>query len=172
MLSGETAVGHDPVAAVRDDGRIAARADDEFDYDGWAPHLADLVHIERRRHDARVTDTMTDGRLAGGRGDGRRRHPLHVPHRLHRAGDRPFPARSAKLLAFSPDERTVRQLTMSWGAIPMILEQRGSNEAMVRAAVRGARESGHVRSGDTVVVLAGSDDRSRATDVLRLVRVP
>jgi pyruvate kinase len=61
---------------------------------------------------------------------------------------------------------------MSWGAIPMLMEQRGSNEAMVRAAIRGAREGGHVRSGDTVVVLAGSDDRSRATDVLRLVRVP
>ena len=54
----------------------------------------------------------------------------------------------------------------------MIVEQRGSNEAMVRAVVRSAREHGHVRSGDTVVVLAGSDDRSRATDVLRLVRVP
>jgi pyruvate kinase len=54
----------------------------------------------------------------------------------------------------------------------MLLEQRGSNESMVRAAVRAAREAGQVRSGDTVVVLAGSDDRSRATDVLRLVRVP
>jgi hypothetical protein len=43
---------------------------------------------------------------------------------------------------------------------------------MVRAAIRNAREGGHVRSGDTVVVLAGSDDRARATDVLRLVRVP
>jgi pyruvate kinase len=77
-----------------------------------------------------------------------------------------------KILGFSPDERTVRQLTMSWGAQPMLLEQRGSNESMVRAAVRAAREAGQVRSGDTVVVLAGSDDRSRATDVLRLVRVP
>ena len=40
------------------------------------------------------------------------------------------------------------------------------------AVVRSGREHGHVRSGDTVVVLADSDDRSRATDVLRLVRVP
>ena len=171
MLSGETAIGHDPVLTVRTMADIARRADEEFDYAGWAPHLTDLVHTEEGDSDARVTDTMTMAawRVAA---------EMHADAILcmSRTG---FTVRAiarfrpnTKLLAFSPDERTVRQLTMSWGAIPMILEQRGSNEAMVRAAVRGARESGHVRSGDTVVVLAGSDDRSRATDVLRLVRVP
>jgi pyruvate kinase len=171
MLSGETAIGHDPVLTVRTMADIARRADEEFDYEGWAPHLTDLVHTEEGDSDTRVTDTMTMAawRVAS---------EMHADAILcmSRTG---FTVRAiarfrpdTKLLGFSPDERTVRQLTMSWGAIPMILEQRGSNEAMVRAAVRGARESGHVRSGDTVVVLAGSDDRSRATDVLRLVRVP
>ena len=37
MLSGETAIGHDPANAVATMARIAARADAEFDYDGW-PH--------------------------------------------------------------------------------------------------------------------------------------
>jgi len=171
MLSGETAIGHDPVNAVRTMADIARRADEEFDYGGWAPHLTDLVHTEEGDSDARVTDTMTMAawRVASEIG-------ADAILCVSRTG---FTVRAiarfrprAKILAFSPDERTVRQLTMSWGALPMLMEQRGSNEAMVRAAVRAAREAGHVRTGDTVVVLAGSDDRSRATDVLRLVHVP
>ncbi len=43
MLSGETAIGHDPVLTVRTMADIARRADEEFDYDGWAPHLTELV---------------------------------------------------------------------------------------------------------------------------------
>jgi pyruvate kinase len=171
MLSGETAIGHDPVLTVRTMADIARRADEEFDHDGWAPHLTELVHTEEGDADARVTDTMTMAawRVAT-------EMDADAILCMSRTG---FTVRAmarfrpkTKILGFSPDERTVRQLTMSWGATPLILEQRGSNEAMVRAAIRNAREGGHVRSGDTVVVLAGSDDRSRATDVLRLVRVP
>ncbi len=171
MLSGETAIGHDPVLVVRTMADIARRADEEFDYDGWAPHITDLVHTEEGDADARVTDTMT---MAAWRVAKEMRADAILC--MSRTG---FTVRAmarfrpkTKILGFSPDERTVRQLTMSWGAQPMLLEQRGSNESMVRAAVRAAREAGQVRSGDTVVVLAGSDDRSRATDVLRLVRVP
>ena len=35
MLSGETAIGHDPVDAVATMARIAPRAEREFDYQGW-----------------------------------------------------------------------------------------------------------------------------------------
>jgi pyruvate kinase len=171
MLSGETAIGHDPVLTVRTMANIARRADEEFDYDGWAPHLRDLVHTEEGDADATVTDTMT---MAAWRVATEMKADAILC--VSRTG---FTVRAiarfrprAEILAFSPDERTVRQLTMSWGARPMLMDQRGSNEAMVRAAIRAAREAGEVRTGDTVVVLAGSDDRSRATDVLRLVHVP
>ena len=171
MLSRETAIGHDPVLTVRTMADTARRADEELDYDGWAPHLTELVRTEEGDADARVTDTMT---MAAWRVASEMNADAILC--MSRTG---FTVRAmarfrpeTKILGFSPDERTVRQLTMSWGAQPMIVEQRGSNEAMVRAIVRSAREHGHVRSGDTVVVLAGSDDRSRATDVLRLVRVP
>ncbi|HYF45211.1 MAG TPA: pyruvate kinase, partial [Acidimicrobiales bacterium] len=171
MLSGETAIGHDPVLTVRTMADIARRADEEFDHAGWAPHLSELVRTEEGDSDALVTDTMTMAawRVAT-------EMDADAILCMSRTG---FTVRAmarfrpeTKILGFSPDERTVRQLTMSWGAIPLIMDQQGSNEAMVRAAIRNAREGGHVRSGDTVVVLAGSDDRSRATDVLRLVRVP
>jgi pyruvate kinase len=43
---------------------------------------------------------------------------------------------------------------------------------MVREAVQTARTDGYVGPGDIVVVLAGVDGSSPATDVLRVVKVP
>jgi hypothetical protein len=43
---------------------------------------------------------------------------------------------------------------------------------MVAEAIRLARDAGHVGSGDRVAVLAGSDSRSRSTNVLRIEQVP
>jgi pyruvate kinase len=171
MLSGETAIGHDPVRTLRTMARIAERADQEFDYDGWAPHLSKLEFIGEGAADASVTDVMT---MAAWRAATEIGAAAIIC--ISRTG---FTVRSiarfrpqARILAFSPNERTVRQLTMSWGAAPIHMTHQGSNDAMVAEAVGTARRLGHVRAGDTVLVLAGTDDRSRATDVLRLVRVP
>ena len=66
----------------------------------------------------------------------------------------------------------MQQLTLSWGTLPMLIEPRDSNEDMVAEAIRHAKAEGHIRSGETVAVLAGSDSRSRSTNVLRIERVP
>jgi pyruvate kinase len=170
MLSGETAIGHDPAGTVQTMARIPRRADQQLDYEGWAPQLSDLVSTESIDGDAAVTDTMTMAawRVAA-------EIDAEAVLCISRSG---FTVRAiarfrprARILGFSDDERTVRQLSMSWGAVPIHQSTHGTNEAMVRSAINKARELGHVKGGDTVVVLAGSDDRSRATDVLRLVRV-
>ena len=49
MLSAETAVGRDPVNAVATMARVAERADQEFDYDGWAPTHPRAAPQGRRR---------------------------------------------------------------------------------------------------------------------------
>ena len=171
MLSGETAIGHDPINTVSTMARIAERADTEFDYEGWAPHLSHLTAVEGSDADTKVTDTMT---MAAWRAATEIGAAAIIC--LSRTG---FTVRTiarfrpqARILGFSPDERTVRQLTMSWGCKPMLMAQRGTNEQMTRDALEAARDAGEIASGDVVAVLAGSDERSRATDVLRLVRVP
>ena len=170
MLSGETAIGADPAGAVQTMASIAERADEEFDYEGWAPQLAGLGG-DAAHPDSAVTDTMT---MAAWRVAAESDAAAIIC--LSRSG---FTVRAIarfrppmKILGFSPDERTVRQLTLSWGAQPLLMAHRGSNEEMVQTAVEAARAAGEVAAGDRVVVLAGSDERSRATDVLRLVTVP
>ena len=55
MLSGETAIGHDPVLVVRTMGRIAARAESEASYRRWAQRLGS----EQRTWADNVSDRIT-----------------------------------------------------------------------------------------------------------------
>ncbi len=78
----------------------------------------------------------------------------------------------AKILGFSTDPRTVRQLTMSWGARPYLLERAAPIEHLVQEAIDIALRHAEIRHGDLVAVLHGSDDYpGRATDTLRMIRV-
>lgn len=171
MLSGETAIGADPVNVVRTMSRIARRADEEMDHEAWAQHLADLRMTDEAAGAASVTDAMTMATW-------RATQELGVEHVLCISGSG-FTVRSiarfrpeAQILGFSVNEATVQQLTLSWGTTPMLIAERDSNEEMVKEAIRHAKAEGHIRSGESVAVLAGSDSRSRSTNVLRIERVP
>ena len=76
------------------------------------------------------------------------------------------------IIAFSPDERTVHQLSLSWGADAHLIEQLPT-EAMVERALEIGRLRGDFRAGDLVAFLSGSESHGGlATDTLRLMRVP
>ncbi len=170
MLSGETAIGDDPVNAVGTMARIASRADALFDYNGWARGLAELRLTSADDVDLAVTDAMTMASWRAALETG-----AAAILCITTTG---FTARSiarlrpeARILAFSPDERTVRQLTMSWGVRAYAVEQAPIDD-MVARAVEVAHTRGEVRTGELVAVLSGSPDRhGRATDTLRLMRV-
>ena len=63
MLSGETATGSDPVNVVATMARLCARADANFDVEGWT-RLVTRLRVGEPHHgagpDRRITDTMTD----------------------------------------------------------------------------------------------------------------
>ncbi len=170
MLSGETAVGADPTNVVRTMSRIARRADEEMDYPGWARRLAEMRMTDRSESTS-VTDAMT---MAAWRAT----QELGVQNVLCISGSG-FTVRSmarfrpeANILGFSVNEATVQQLTLSWGTTPMLMGKGGTNEEMVTEAIRLAKSAGHIRPGELVGVLAGSDSRAQATNVLRIERVP
>ena len=170
MLSGETAVGADPTNVVRTMSRIARRADEEMDYPGWARRLAEMRMTDRSESTS-VTDAMT---MAAWRAT----QELGVQNVLCISGSG-FTVRSmarfrpeANILGFSLNEATVQQLTLSWGTTPMLMGKGGTNEEMVAEAMRLAKSAGHIRPGELVGVLAGSDSRAQATNVLRIERVP
>ena len=77
------------------------------------------------------------------------------------------------LLGLSPDPETVRELALSWGVVPVQVDNYESTDAMVWHAVETAVQRGLIHPGQIVLVLAGAPDRlsGASTDVLRIVRV-
>ncbi len=171
MLSGETAIGDDPVNAVATMARIAERADAEFDYAGWPARLAQLYAGPGLNVDDRVTNSMTNAAWQAAT-DADASAIICVT----RTG---FTVRSiarfrpqAPIYAFSTDDRTVHQLTLSWGATPHLLEPGLSQDDAIARSVELVKEHGDLRSGDLVAVLSGSTNYpGRATDSLKLVRL-
>ena len=166
MLSAETAIGAHPAATVATMARIAERADEEFDYVRWGENIRRL-----RMTDVDAPTSVTDA-MTGAAATAANELKLAAIVCISASG---FTVRSmarfrpqAAILGFSTSERTVQQLTLSWGVTPMLAREVGSYEARVAEALDMAKEGGHVAPGDVVAVVAGMTE---ATDVLRLVRV-
>lgn len=172
MLSGETAIGDDPEHVVDVMSRIAARADERFDYAGWPDLLASLQLESGDNADSRVTNAVTSAAQRAASEIG-----AAAILCISQSG---FTVRSvarfrprAKILGFSSDPRTVAQLTMSWGTTPYLLEASGSADELTDEAIELARAKGEIQTGDLVVVVGGSRfSKGRVTDTVRVVEVP
>ncbi len=172
MLSGETAIGEDPEHVVDVMSRIAARADEKFDYAGWPALLASLQLATGDSSDSRVTNAVTSAAQRAGSEIG-----AAAILCISQSG---FTVRSvarfrpkAKILGFSSDPRTVAQLTMSWGTTPYLLEASGNADELTNEAIALAKEKGEIHSGDLVVVVGGSRfSKGRVTDTVRVIEVP
>ena len=171
MLSAETAIGQDPAHVVATMARIALHADQEFNYDRWGKDLQREHLVERQGTDSAVTDTMTMATWQAAREINAKAIVC-----ISRSGFtvcaiarfRP----EAPILGFSPEERTIRQLTMSWGATPIKIDRIDDNVTTVHKVLELAKSLGHLRTGDVVAVLGGSSATIGATDTLRMVRCP
>ncbi len=172
MLSAETAIGHDPVAAVTMMARVAARAEAGLDAESWAPRPERPRGPMAMPGASVVTTAMARAAWQAVDDSGARAILCCTRTGLTaRAMARLRPR--ARLVGLSPDDRTTRRLALSWGVEPVRVEEYRSTDELVRFALERARQAGLIDRGDLVAVLAGAPDRSgSATDVLRLVRVP
>jgi len=171
MLSGESAIGHDPINAVATMARIAERADDEFDYDAWGARVHAIASTMQVHTDTAVTNGMTNAAWRAAQETG-----AAAIICLTRSG---FTVRSiarfrptAKIIGFSTDPQTLRQLTLSWGATPRLLDVDYQADGVISRVVDQVREAGELRRGDLVAVLSGSREYpGQATDMLRLIPI-
>jgi pyruvate kinase len=170
MLSAETAIGQYPLECVETMARIAARADEAFDFARWAETVGHLRQHATQAPREAVTDAMTMAacRVAAEL-DAAAIVCISGSGYTVRATARFRP--KAPILGMTANPRTVRQLTLSWGVLPVLVESEWSYEYRVSRAIAHARAQGLLRIGDLVVVLAGIREDSRATDVLRCLRV-
>src|SRR3954454_8484179 len=172
MLSGETAIGHDPALVVTTMSRIAERAEREARYREWAARLG---RIERARWDS-ISDQITAALTHAASQAAEDVSAAAILCCTSRGRTAKAMARfrpSARLLALSPNQRTLNALTLSWGVEPVMVDTYDSTDDMLWYAVERSVQAGLISQGDVVVVLAGSPERraSTAADVLRVVSV-
>ncbi|HEX2700306.1 MAG TPA: pyruvate kinase [Acidimicrobiales bacterium] len=173
MLSGETAVGHDPVNAVRTMSRVALRAERDFDYEGWGRSLgrAQAAEAHGAPVSVRITAAISAAAWrAAADADVAAVIACTSNGATARAISRFRP--TVPVLAATPSVRAARQLSMAWGITPVLADWHDTTDDIVWFAVKAAVESGVVDSGDLVAVLVGSPTEPEpVTDTLRLVRV-
>ena len=144
MLSEETASGDYPEEAVRFMARIAASAEEKFPHekylemlpkDGTAEAVSYAASILARNLNAgAIVATTRSGFTAS-----------------HISRYRP----AQPIIALSPDQQTVRHLTLLWGCIPFFLKEIEDTDQMVEQAALAAVDRGHARKGDRIVITAG-----------------
>ena len=172
MLSGETAIGHDPVLVVETMDAIAARAEAEASYRQWAQRLGRIQRADWKSTGDRITAALTHAASEAAVDVGASAIICCTytgRTAIAMARFRP----EAPLIALSNNPRTVKQLSLLWGVETLSLDTFDSTDEIVWHAVERAVQAGLVESGGSVVVLAGSPKRSAdtAADVLRIVQV-
>jgi pyruvate kinase len=170
MLSGETAIGADPVNVVATMSRIVERAERDFNYLEWGAGLG-VQEVSADAPLRRITAAITGAAWhAALEEDVAAIVACTHSGATARAISRFRPA--MPIVAVTPHERTLRQLSMSWGVEALLSEHTGNTDDGIWSAVEKAVEAGFAASGDVVVVIAGSPyEKDPVADTLRLVRV-
>ena len=146
MLSGETAAGKYPVAAVKNMAEIAQYTEEHIDYKEWFSNTRYKIrnNLDAISHatcamaidvNAKciVVNSMS-GRTA--RMVSRFRSP-------------------ADILGNTTDQRAWRKLNLSWGVTPVLSEEYNSLDVVFYQAVNLAKATFHLEKGDNVVMTGG-----------------
>ena len=173
MLSGETAIGHDPAGAVATMARIATRAEREFDYMAWGRDRGIQQVAETRGAPASVRITAAISAAAWRAANDSGAAAIIActnSGNTARAISRFRPV--VPLLGATPSARTARQLAVAWGVTPVLIDRQVSTDDIVWFSIKAAVDAGIVKSDDLVAVLVGSSvEMESTTDVLRLIRI-
>ncbi|MDD5712108.1 MAG: pyruvate kinase [Smithellaceae bacterium] len=144
MLSEETASGSFPVEAVQYMDRIAEIAENGFPYDDFlcrvpAKTVSDSVShascILADHLEAKAIVAYTQSGLTA----------RHISR---------FRPRQS-IIALSPNERTVRRLTLFWGCLPRMMKFTRDTDDLIERAAKVALETKEARKGDLAVITLG-----------------
>ncbi|MEG0943510.1 MAG: pyruvate kinase [Angelakisella sp.] len=148
MLSGETAAGKYPIEAVTTMATIAERVEADIDYrkrfrnreDETSPSITDAISHATctTAHDLEAAAII----------------PVSKSGRTARMISKYRPA--VPIIACTSNEFTYRQLSLSWGVVPVMIAEQDNTDTLLESAIQAALEqSGLIRDSDLVVLTAG-----------------
>ncbi|WP_058365632.1 pyruvate kinase [Haloparvum sedimenti] len=164
MLSGETAIGDDPVNVVETMNRIVREIEGSDEYaetrEQRVPTADEGSRTEALARSARylARDIGTDAVVAVSEsGFTARKTAMFRP--------------AVPVVATTPNDRVRRQLALSWGVRPKYTDYAEDMERVLDNAVDAALEAGAAESGDTLVVLSGMMTELEGTNTTNTLKV-
>lgn len=147
MLSGETAAGDYPVEAVKTMDRIAMRTEQDINY---------LSRLKSREYNEKpsITDAISHTAcMMAGDLDATSIVTVTKSGRTARMISKYRP--QSPIIGGSLSPKVCRQLNLSWGVIPLLIEEKQDADELFEHAMNRCKEEGLLEEGDTVVLTAG-----------------
>jgi pyruvate kinase len=147
MLSGETAAGNFPIDAVKTMALIAETTEKNINY---------KKNFEQRSEDIEpgVTEAISHATVTTA-------HDLNAAAIITVTKGGTTARRLSKfrpecpIIALTTNALTARQMNMSWGLVPGIVQEHSSTDMLIESAISKSLEMGLLQHGDLVVVTAG-----------------
>ena len=148
MLSGETAVGKYPVEAVRTMNRIAEEIESAtmtapWETPSYIPAAPDDVTDAVSHATASTAYDLRVAAIIAATASGRTARNI-AKYRPH-----------TRIIAVTPNPIVQRQLTISWGVIPLLGPREQNTDRILQHSVNIAHDAGQVEVGQRVVLTAG-----------------
>lgn len=165
MLSGETASGAHPVEACQTMARIAERAEEDINYESR------FFERSINEHSTTITDAISHGTcLLAFNMHAKAIVTVTKSGTTARMISRFRP--DMPIVACTPDACTYRQLSLSWGVVPLTIGEERVTDVLFEQAVNASIGIGVVDSGDLVVLTAGVPiAMSGSTNLIKVLRV-
>jgi pyruvate kinase len=147
MLSGETAAGKYPVEALKTMSRIAKRTERDIDYKTRFKNrnIVENNDVTSAISHATCTTAHDLGAVA-----------IITVSKSGRTAKMVSKYRpNCPIIGGTIDEKVLRQMNLSWGVIPIIVEEKDNTDDLFEHVIKVACERGFVSRGDLVVITAG-----------------
>jgi pyruvate kinase len=166
MLSGETAAGKYPVEAVKTMSTIAKTTENNIDY-------KNQLHERESSYDTdvNITNAISHATVTTA-------HDLDAKAIITVTKSGTTARRISKFRPSCPiiggttSKRVCRQMNLSWGVQPMLIEEKDNTDELFEHAVVKAKENGYVNDEDIVVITAGIPlGKSGTTNMLKVAKI-
>ncbi|MDR0831762.1 MAG: pyruvate kinase [Bacillales bacterium] len=159
MLSGETSIGKHPIDVVKTMAKICVQAENNIDYVKQFRNLN--VNI------ANISDAVSHSSVSAA-------HDLNAKvivvcsssGRTARLVSRFRPV--TPILCLTPSKVRYEQLALSWGVTPVLVKTYQSIEEIASKAKERAVKEKFARTGDVLVITAGTSSASDGTNLMRI----
>ncbi len=160
LLSGEVAIGKYPVETVEMLSKTIVSAEEDFDYENT---LLDTFHNMKNDITSNIAFSVVD---SGSRLNSRA--ILTNTNSGYTAVKISYFRPKCPILALSPNEATIRLLTINYGVIPVLSQECKSTDTIVNMCIKKATSLFNLNDGDIVIITGGFPINNKNTNFMKI----